>query len=41
MNAIPIAVDFFLSVAWLAGYTALFMAISSRAYRREQSLKFT
>jgi ABC-2 type transport system permease protein len=29
------------SLAWLAGYTALFMAIVTRAYRREQSLKFT
>ena len=29
------------SLAWLAGYTALFMAITTRAYRREQSLKFT
>lgn len=28
------------SLAWLAGYTALFMAVTSRAYRREQSLKF-
>ena len=29
------------SLAWLAGYTVLFMAITARAYRREQSLKFT
>jgi ABC-2 type transport system permease protein len=28
------------SLAWLAGYTALFMAVTIRAYRREQSLKF-
>ena len=28
------------SLAWLAGYTALFMAVTMRAYRREQSLKF-
>jgi len=28
------------SLAWLAGYTALFMAFTMRAYRREQSLKF-
>lgn len=28
------------SLAWLAGYTALFMALTIRAYRREQSLKF-
>jgi ABC-2 type transport system permease protein len=32
---------FLTSLAWLAGYTALFMAITARAYRREQSLKFT
>jgi len=30
-----------MSLAWLAGYTALFMAVTLRAYRREQSLKFT
>jgi len=28
------------SLAWLGGYTALFMAVTIRAYRREQSLKF-
>ena len=28
------------SLAWLAGYTALFMAVTARVYRREQSLKF-
>jgi ABC-2 type transport system permease protein len=28
------------SLAWLTGYTALFMALTIRAYRREQSLKF-
>ena len=28
------------SLVWLAGYTALFMAVTMRAYRREQSLKF-
>jgi ABC-2 type transport system permease protein len=28
------------SLAWLAGYTALFMALTIRAYRREQTLKF-
>jgi hypothetical protein len=28
------------SLAWLAGYTVLFMALTMRAYRREQSLKF-
>jgi ABC-2 type transport system permease protein len=28
------------SLAWLAGYTVLFMALTARAYRREQSLKF-
>jgi ABC-2 type transport system permease protein len=28
------------SLAWLAGYTLLFMALTMRAYRREQSLKF-
>ena len=28
------------SLAWLAGYTVLFMALTVRAYRREQSLKF-
>lgn len=28
------------SLAWLAGYTAFFMALTTRAYRREQSLKF-
>ncbi len=28
------------SLAWLAGYTALFLAVTARVYRREQSLKF-
>jgi ABC-2 type transport system permease protein len=28
------------SLAWLAGYTVLFMAIAVRAYRREESRKF-
>ena len=28
------------SLAWLAGYTALFLAIAFRAYRREESRKF-
>jgi ABC-2 type transport system permease protein len=28
------------SLAWLAGYTALFLAIAIRAYRREESRKF-
>jgi len=28
------------SLAWLGGYTVLFMALTARAYRREQSLKF-
>jgi ABC-2 type transport system permease protein len=28
------------SLSWLAGYTALFMALTIRAYRREQTLKF-
>ena len=32
----PLAV----SLAWLAGYTALFMVIALRAYRREESRKF-
>ena len=29
------------SLAWLAGYTAVFLLITVRAYRREQSLKFS
>jgi len=29
------------SLAWLAGYTAVFLLIAARAYRREQSLKFS
>jgi hypothetical protein len=29
-----------MSLLWLAGYTVLFMALTARAYRREQSLKF-
>lgn len=29
------------SLAWLAGYSALLMAVTARAYRREQSLKFS
>jgi hypothetical protein len=28
------------SLAWLAGYTALFMFLALRAYRREESRKF-
>jgi ABC-2 type transport system permease protein len=28
------------SLLWLAGYTALFLAIAVRAYRREEQLKF-
>ena len=28
------------SLAWLAGYTVLFLAIAVRAYRREESRKF-
>jgi len=28
------------SLAWLAGYTALFLAVTALVYRREQSLKF-
>ena len=28
------------ALAWLAGYTALFLAIAFRAYRREESRKF-
>jgi ABC-2 type transport system permease protein len=28
------------SLAWLAGYTALFLAIAFRAYRREETRKF-
>ena len=31
---------FLTSLAWLAGYTALFMPITIRAYRREESRKF-
>jgi len=29
------------SLTWLAGYTAVFLLITVRAYRREQSLKFS
>lgn len=29
------------SLAWLGGYTVLFLLITARAYRREQSLKFS
>jgi ABC-2 type transport system permease protein len=35
-NTEPLAV----SLAWLAGYTALFLVIALRAYRREESRKF-
>jgi hypothetical protein len=28
------------SIAWLAGYTALFLLIAFRAYQREESRKF-
>jgi ABC-2 type transport system permease protein len=35
-NTEPLAV----SLAWLAGYTALFLLIALRAYRREESRKF-
>jgi hypothetical protein len=30
----------FVSLAWLAGYTVLFLAIAVRAYRREETRKF-
>ena len=29
-----------MSLAWLAGYTVVFLAIAFRAYRREESRKF-